>query len=164
MLCVNNAAENEWIENQTGPHFIYIGYTDMPPYGGGKGTKQYGWVTGCSSSYTKWLSGEPDNANNNQDYESLGDSSGVWYDWSPQDQMFCGCEYNPALTTTPSSRPITVPSSRPSTVPTFSPTASPSSHPTYNYSVIWTFNCSIISSYFLSYHFPFSCSVIRTYS
>ena len=79
MLCVNNAAENEWIENQIGPHFIYIGYTDMPPYGGGKGTKQYGWVTGCSSTYTNWDAGQPDNANNNQDYASLGDSSGVWY-------------------------------------------------------------------------------------
>jgi len=38
MLCVNNAAENAWMlaVYESG---YWIGYTDMPPYGGGKGTK-----------------------------------------------------------------------------------------------------------------------------
>ena len=48
MLCVNNAVENEWIRgvyNQYFEYYYWIGYTDMRPYGGGKGTKQYGWVT-----------------------------------------------------------------------------------------------------------------------
>ena len=114
MLCVNNAAENAWITAQGTS--IWIGYTDMPPYGGGKGTKQYGWVTGCSSTYTNWLSGSPDNSGNNEDYAAIRNVNGYWYDYSPI-QFFCGCEYNPALTMTPSSRPTTVPSSRPSTVP-----------------------------------------------
>ena len=42
MLCVNNAAEHTWIYSQSQAHIMWIGYTDMPPYGGGKGTKQYG--------------------------------------------------------------------------------------------------------------------------
>ena len=40
MLCVNDAAENDWIRTQYG-YYFWIGYTDMLPHGGGKGTKQY---------------------------------------------------------------------------------------------------------------------------
>jgi hypothetical protein len=131
MLCDNNAAENVWITSQSGG-WMWIGYTDMPPYGGGKGTKQYGWVTGCSSTYTNWFTGQPDNNGyyGQEDYAAVNQINGLWSDWSPQNQVYCGCEYIPALTTTPSSRPTTVPSSRPSTVPSFRPTASPSFHPT----------------------------------
>jgi hypothetical protein len=57
MLCVKNAAENEWTKSQYVTYGLigygtygWIGYTDMPPYGGGKGTKQYGCVsTRCTS-------------------------------------------------------------------------------------------------------------------
>ena len=126
MLCVNNAAENAWISSQG--NNMWIGYTDMPPYGGGKGTKQYGWVTGCSSTYTNWASpSQPDNAGNNQDYAALG-SSGPWYDLYPGDRHFCVCEYNQGLTTTPS----TAPSSRPSTVPSSGPTSSPTATPSFS--------------------------------
>jgi hypothetical protein len=125
MLCVNNADENEWIRSQSGGggvggHSMWIGYTDMPPYGGGKGTKQYGWVTGCSSTYTNWGTGQPNNAYDYEDYAAVYPDNGyggLWQDWSPQDQLYCGCEYTVAPTKTPSSRPTTVPSSRPSTVP-----------------------------------------------
>ena len=98
MLCVNNADENAWIRSQYQIYsdWIWIGYTDMLPYGGGKGTKQYGWVTGCSSTYTKWVSGAPDNDLNNEDYAAIRNGNGNWYDYSPQTEFFCGCEYNPA--------------------------------------------------------------------
>jgi hypothetical protein len=126
MLCVNDAAENSWIVYQE-LDWMWIGYTDMPPYGGGKGTKQYGWVTGCSSTYTNWETGQPDNNGNNQDYAAVyGLNYYQWIDYGPQDQLQCGCEYNPALTTTPSSRPTTAPS-YPSTVPSFRPTVAQSS-------------------------------------
>ena len=117
MLCVNNAAENTWIYSNYGSWY-WIGYTD-----------QYGWVTGCSSTYTNWASGQPDNMNNIQDYAVLSNASD-WYDYGPQDSWYCGCEYTPVLTTTPSSRPTTAPSSYPSTVPSFRPTVAPSSGPT----------------------------------
>ena len=132
MLCVNNAAENAWIEAQSGGQWYWIGYTDMPPYGGGKGTKQYGWITGCSSTYTNWASssGQPDNAYGNDDYAAVYPYDGQWFDFYSQQNFRCGCEYTPAPTTTPSSRPTTAPSSHPSTVPSFRPSTVPSSRPT----------------------------------
>jgi hypothetical protein len=133
MLCVNNAAENEWIWTQYPGRHFWIGYTDMLPYGGGKGTKQYGWVTGCISTYTNWAAGLPDNRNNNEDYAFVnwyGDSK--WDDISPVGWVYCGCEYTPALTTTPSSRPSTVPSSRPSVAPSSGPTSSPTATPSFS--------------------------------
>ena len=129
MLCVNNAAENDWMRSQSGGHY-WIGYTDMLPYGGGKGTKQYKWVTGCSSTYINWNTGEPNNFANNEDYTLVSKSSGLWVDYYPQHNDLCGCQYNPAITTAPSFSPsATLSSSRtvaPSPRPTSSPTTTPS--------------------------------------
>jgi hypothetical protein len=126
MLCVNNAAENEWIRSQLGGAWFWIGYTDMLPYEGGKGTKQFGWITGCSSTYTNWQAGEP----SNQDYAVLyPHSSGPWY-VSQQHLSFCGCEYTPAPTTTPSFHPSVFPSSGLQVAPSSRPTVAPSSGPT----------------------------------
>ena len=97
MLCVNNAAEKTWIYSHSQGNYMWIGYTDMLPYGGGKGTKQYGWVTGCSSTYTNWEANQPDNYTNNQDNAAVFPHvGGQWDDLSSQEQIFCGCEYNPA--------------------------------------------------------------------
>jgi hypothetical protein len=130
MLCINNAAENELIRSQSGG-WIWIGYTDMLPYGGGKGTKQYGWVTGCSSTYTNWPSGQPDNAYNIEDCAAVhGAEGGPWYDFSPQHTFPCGCQYNPALI-----RPTTAPSFRPTVAPSSGPTSSSTASPSFNSSV-----------------------------
>ncbi len=111
MLCVNNADENSWMWSQYGGQNGWIGYTDMPPYGGGKGTKQYGWVTGCTSTYTNWNAGEPNNAANMEDYAHMWNDVNKWNDAAPQ-FMRCGCQYN--LSTVSSS-----------TDPTAGPTSSP---------------------------------------
>ncbi len=115
MLCVNNATENEWIRIQSAGYYMWIGYTDMPPYGGGKGTKQYGWVTGCSSTYTNWYPGQPDYNYNNEDYAIVypnGLNGGSWYDY--YDSAHCGCQYNTALAMTPSSGSTSSPTATPS--------------------------------------------------
>ena len=125
MICVNNAAENDWMRSQYPGLAYWIGYTDMLPYGGGKGTKQYGWITGCSSTYTYWAPGEPNNRGNNEDQVAVDKASGLWYDVSLQEQLYCGCQYKSVLTTTPSSAPTLAPSSG----PTSSPTATPSFRP-----------------------------------
>jgi len=93
MLCVNNAAENDWMWSRYGRQDGWIGYTDMLPYGGGKGTKQYGWVTGCSSTYTNWNADEPNNENNNEDYAHMWGPINSWNDEKPQKTMRCGCQY-----------------------------------------------------------------------
>jgi len=95
MLCVNNAAENAWMYSQYGGSWYWIGYTDMPPYGGGKGTMQYGWVTGCSSTYTNWRFDEPNNHFNNEDYAHVLEN-GYWNDYTRETILFCGCQYNPS--------------------------------------------------------------------
>ena len=107
MLCINNAAENAWTWSQYGGQNAWIGYTDMLPYGGGKGTKQYRWVTGCSSTYTNWQSGEPNNQNNNEDYAHFF-VNGQWNDSTAQAATYCGCQYKPS-TVAPSSGPISSP-------------------------------------------------------
>jgi hypothetical protein len=108
MLCIRNAAEHDWIYSQV-IGVYWIGFTDMSPYGGGKGTKQYGWVTGCSSTYTKWYPGEPNNMDNNQDCAVI--VNGLWDDLSSLDINSCACQYNPALSTVaPSKAPTTAPS------------------------------------------------------
>jgi len=119
MLCVNNAAENEWMWTQYGSSYRYwIGYTDMLPYGGGKGTMNYGWVTGCSSTYTNWRSSQPNNNGNIQDYASVNwEGTSKWDDLDNAQQFNCGCQYKLSSTMTPSSNPSAVPSSRPTTAP-----------------------------------------------
>ena len=105
MLCVNNAAEDDWLTGQyaqlEGLKNYWIGYTDMPPYGGGKGTKQYGWITGCSSTYTNWASGQPNNEYDREDYAHVDfytDPSSQWVDHPQTDYHYfqrCGCQYKP---------------------------------------------------------------------
>ena len=113
MLCVNDAAEDAWMYSQYGRDF-WIGYTDMLPYGGGKGTRQYGWVTGCSSTYTHWGAGEPNNSGGQDHAFVNGGNSGLWDDHSPQAQLYCGCQYKPVLTMTSSSGPTSSPTATPS--------------------------------------------------
>jgi hypothetical protein len=106
----------------------------------GKGTKQYGWVTGCSSTYSNWSGGSPDNQNNsdgwvinngnNQDYAMIF-PNGQWHDLSAQDLINCGCEYTPALTMTPSFDPLTAPSFRPTVSPSSGSTSSPIVTPSF---------------------------------
>jgi len=130
MLCIQDGNQNNWLTSKYGAIF-WVGYTDMPPYGGGKGTKQYGWVTGCSSTYTNWANGEPNNLYTSwadgEDYATM--QNGLWYDASPFTTS-CGCEYYPALTKSPSYRPTVAPSSRPSSAPSSGPTVAPSYGPT----------------------------------
>ena len=125
MLCVNKQTETAWIKSQSNNE-VWIGYTDMPPYGLGKGTKQYRWVTGCSSPYINgWNDGEPNNGGNNEDC-TLINSNSKWDDRPCQSTYQCACQYDPVLTTAPTYRPSTVAptTSSPSTVaPT---TSSPS--------------------------------------
>ena len=130
MFCVDNAAVNSWLTSKFSGQAFWIGYTVMPPFGGGKGTKQFGWVTGCSSTYTNWEGVQPDGGD---DVYTMIISNGKWHDHHDQATLQCGCQYTLGLTKaptfSPSSRPSTVipTTSRPSTVdPTSSPSAAPS--------------------------------------
>ncbi len=135
MLCVQDGDQNNWLTSKYVDHF-WIGYTDMPPYGGGKGSKNYGWVTGCSSGYTNWYAAgnEPNNSGNNEDCTMIWtDKDGVIYQkWNDAEcgiSLQCGCQYTP-VTVAPSLNPTIAPSSAPTTAPSSAPTIAPSSAPT----------------------------------
>ena len=115
MLCVRNAAEMSWIVPQSQYGDNWIGYTDMPPYGGGIGTKQYGWVTGCTSTYTNWAPGQPDYRGSDPYTAALFSWNGYWQDETSRTSTSCGCQYKLALTT-PSSGSTSSPTSIPSSV------------------------------------------------
>ena len=136
MLCVQDVDQNKWLTTKYGANF-WIGYTDMPPFGGGKGSKNYGWVTGCSSRYTNWYaaSKEPNNSGNNEDCTMIwtakdGVLSEKWNDAGCGSSIQCGCQYTPVTTVAPSLNPTTAPSSAPTTAPSSAPTTAPSSAPT----------------------------------
>ena len=108
MLCVRTETENKWIKGKSGQE-IWIGYTD-------KGTQKYGWVKGCSSTYTNWNTNEPNNAGG-KDYAYIF-GSGKWKVGSATNNNYCGCQYTLVLTTAPTYSPSTrAPTTgRPSTV------------------------------------------------
>ena len=126
MLCIQDGNQNNWLTSKYGAIF-WVGYTDMPPYGGGKGSKNYGWVTGCSSTYTNWYSGssEPNNAGDYEDCTMIwtaGDDYGTseriaqWNDADCANNDYqCGCQY----TLSPTAKsPSLVPTSKSTITPT----------------------------------------------
>jgi len=136
LICIHNSAENSWLASQAGNKF-WIGYTDMTPYGGGKASKNYGWITGCSSTFTNWAGREPNNAGNNEDWVEVY-TDGYWNDNSPNQASKCGCQYNvvqsapPTDSFGPTAAPSTArPSSNPSRSPAFWPTRRPIEPPTF---------------------------------
>jgi len=103
MLCIQNAAQNAWVYSNTQNYHAWIGATDMP----NKGSRQYTWVDGCVSTYLNWYSGEPNNANNNEDYIAMFPTpyGGGWNDasntnaersfwWGYNAEFICSCQIN----------------------------------------------------------------------
>ena len=118
MFCVDKQAVNLWLTTKYSGYIFFIGYTVIPPYGGGTYTNQFGWITGCSSTYTNWDNGEP-GASTDEYYTAIR-SNAKWHDFEVISLFQCGCQYTPGLTNAPTFSP----SSSPSTVaPT---TSSPS--------------------------------------
>jgi len=79
LATINNAAENEWVRvnvlrcgnvDRRG----WIGFYDVEI----EGTFQ--WVTGEPVTYTNWNAGEPNNANNTEDFAEMLGSNGLWND------------------------------------------------------------------------------------
>jgi len=125
MLCIQDGTQNYWLTSKY-MNIFWVGYTDMPPYGGGKGSKNYGWVTGCSSGYTNWFSGssEPNNERNNEDCTMIWTAADDWGNsyqiaqWNDIDcskSFQCGCQYTLSPTT---KSPSLVPTSKSTITPT----------------------------------------------
>ena len=107
MPCITSAAVNEQLRSQaqcefgSGSYaiFIWLGYTDVANEG------NFVWEDGCTSEYTNWRSGQPDEyVGPNADYAYMQvlslDSqarpgTGLWLDWRDECQIagtcFCYC-------------------------------------------------------------------------
>ena len=76
LVSINSAIENQFLVNQIGSSQpFWIGLSDAAVEG------NWQWVNGDPYNYTNWLSGQPDNAGNIEDYGSLNwGSAGHWND------------------------------------------------------------------------------------
>lgn len=81
LATIDDATENAWVLAELGRHGMgdsWIGYHDQFSEG------SWVWVDGSVSSYTNWASGEPNNANTNEDcvtmYNSPNLPPGLWND------------------------------------------------------------------------------------
>ncbi|WP_228052017.1 beta strand repeat-containing protein, partial [Sphaerospermopsis aphanizomenoides] len=78
LVTINNAAENQYLVNTFGgSEQFWIGYNDVAQEG------QFVWVSGETSQYTNWISGEPNNAGDVEDYAGINwGGAGLWADFS----------------------------------------------------------------------------------
>lgn len=77
MLCIENAAQNNWIWSQVSPVNTWIAYQDLNNY------PRFVWNSGCTSTYTNWAGGQPDNENGVEWYAHLWTNAvapGQWND------------------------------------------------------------------------------------
>jgi hypothetical protein len=77
LVTINDAAENEWVFNTWGDHFLWIGLNDAQNEG------TFVWASGEALSYTNWALGEPSNTNGDEDYVNMypnSFSTGQWND------------------------------------------------------------------------------------
>ena len=106
MLCITDDETNVWLANELiqNGQYPWIGYSDLSDNQQG----DYQWITGCSSTYTNWYPGEPNNLGVgdcvvmtfNGRWDSLPDSA---YSYT-----ICSCEYSVSPSNSPSAVPSTV--------------------------------------------------------
>lgn len=99
MLCVENAAQHNWIWSQVSPVNTWIAYQDLNNF------PRFVWNSGCTSTYTNWAGGQPDNGNGVEWYAHLWtNGGGQWNDagnaaaqrwwWAPSlaTNFSCSCQ------------------------------------------------------------------------
>jgi hypothetical protein len=76
LVTIDDAAENQWLTNTFGGTIpLWIGFTDERIEG------QFRWVSGSTSTFTNWFSGEPNNAGGSQHHAYLNfKQAGRWDD------------------------------------------------------------------------------------
>ena len=80
LATVGSQAENDFVQTVMGGTLVdgFIG--GYQPAGSPEPSGNWQWVTGESWSYDNWRSGEPNNANNNENVLKIFASSGEWND------------------------------------------------------------------------------------
>ena len=73
LVTITSSEENDFVSDLAGLNNIWIGFTDELNEG------DWQWVTGESSTYTNWRSGEPNDVDAGEDYAALYSDS-LWID------------------------------------------------------------------------------------
>ena len=96
LVTVDGAAENNWLNNTlpTAEDY-YIGFNDQASEG------SFVWSSGLSSTYTNWMSGEPNNCCGGEDCTQLDDAGGGWNDIGCGTTAAYICENTPAASIPP---------------------------------------------------------------
>jgi len=97
MLCIANSAENSFVQSQINEVYTWLGYSDY----GRSPLFNFAWVSGCTSTYAHWNSGEPNNARGIEWYAHMY-GNGLWNDagdtnadrpfWSSDKVFSCACQ------------------------------------------------------------------------
>lgn len=131
MLCIENMDQNIFIQNSlpvndpnSYPKY-FLGYSR-------NANGQFVWFSGCESTFTNWVPGQPDNQGGQEYYGEMGYYNGVgsvgqWNDMWEYLHAYCACELSDLQ---PSGQPSGQPSIQPSRQPTQQPSQQPS--PTVN--------------------------------
>lgn len=73
MVTINDAAENDWINQNFNQFGLFIGFNDVASEG------NFVWTSGEPVTFTNWDAGEPSNGGGVEDY-ALMEFSGLWLD------------------------------------------------------------------------------------
>jgi hypothetical protein len=78
LATIGSVAEQDWIRQSLWPLAgnagVWIGFHDLSAPG------SFAWSSGEPVTYTNWAPGQPDNAQGNQHFAAIVDSTGVWDD------------------------------------------------------------------------------------
>ncbi len=97
LATINDQSEQNWVFTTFGGYggaqrLLWIGLNDAAVEG------QFRWSSGEAVAYTHWASGEPNNANGNEDYVAMyypnHSSAGFWNDWNNRTSDPIGLPFN----------------------------------------------------------------------
>ena len=102
LVTINDAAENDWVFNMWGDHFLWIGLNDSQNEG------TFVWVSGEALTFTNWANGEPNNANGDEDYVNMYPNSFSTGEWNDCDNGVRCTGFNGVVEVVPTPEPTTM--------------------------------------------------------
>ena len=93
LVCIASQAENDEVADLLEYDEAWIGYND-----GVYGEGEWGWNSGCASTYENWDYGEPNDYCSGEDCATMYSYNGKWNDASCREERRCVCEYGATTT------------------------------------------------------------------
>lgn len=102
LVTINDAAENQWVFNMWGDHFLWIGLNDIQNEG------TFVWVSGEALTFTNWSFGEPNDANGIEDYVNMYPNTFSTGEWNDCDNGVICVGFNGVVEVVPTPEPTTI--------------------------------------------------------